>query len=121
MTNQDVHRHLIEGLVGDRHRDKWHHSPTFKAAVETLAGMLPAMVDGLARESEQQDARVRQMEHLFSQQVVDETTLRLAMVTTHVRESTPLGPDYCGPCSQAIGDWVPWPCKGSLGEEPSGG
>jgi hypothetical protein len=39
-------------------------------------------------------------------------------VTTHVRESTDEGPDYCGPCSSAIGDWVPWPCAGSVSSGP---
>lgn len=37
---------------------------------------------------------------------------RLARVTVHVRTETDYGPDYCHPCSDAIGDWVPWPCPG---------
>lgn len=39
-------------------------------------------------------------------------------VTTHVREVSDQGPDYCKPCSEAIGEWVPWPCAGSLSSEP---
>lgn len=35
---------------------------------------------------------------------------RLALVVTHTRTSTPLGPDYCAECSEAISEWVPWPC-----------
>ena len=38
---------------------------------------------------------------------------RLAAVTTHVRTSTPQGPDYCEPCSTAISEWVQWPCPGT--------
>jgi hypothetical protein len=43
---------------------------------------------------------------------------RLAKIATHIRESTDEGPDYCGPCSSAIGDWVPWPCAGSVSSGP---
>ncbi len=27
---------------------------------------------------------------------------------SHVRASTPHGPDYCMPCSEAAAEWVPW-------------
>lgn len=39
---------------------------------------------------------------------------RIARVTTHTRTSTSgHGPDYCGECSSAISEWVPWPCPAS--------
>lgn len=31
-------------------------------------------------------------------------------VTTHTRTTTPVGPDFCAECSEAIQEWVPWPC-----------
>lgn len=34
-------------------------------------------------------------------------------VEDHTRTSTPYGPDYCSTCSEAMGDWVQWPCVGS--------
>lgn len=30
---------------------------------------------------------------------------------THTRTSTPFGPDYCAECSEAISEWVRWPCE----------
>lgn len=35
---------------------------------------------------------------------------RLALVVTHTRSSTPAGPDYCAECSEAVSEWMPWPC-----------
>lgn len=35
-------------------------------------------------------------------------------VTTHTRTSAPEnGPDFCAECSDAIQEWVPWPCARS--------
>jgi hypothetical protein len=42
-----------------------------------------------------------------------ECTARLAAVTTHTRTATDQGPDYCRDCSEAISEWVQWPCPGS--------
>lgn len=37
---------------------------------------------------------------------------RLAQVITHTRTSTGgYGPDFCAECSEAISEWVPWPCE----------
>jgi hypothetical protein len=41
-----------------------------------------------------------------------ERSRRLDAVTVHTRESTPIGPDFCRDCSEAISDWVTWPCGG---------
>lgn len=38
---------------------------------------------------------------------------RLAQVTTHTRTSTPQGPDFCEECSDAVSEWVQWPCPAS--------
>lgn len=37
----------------------------------------------------------------------------LAKVVSHTRTSTDAGPDFCLECSQAISEWVAWPCDGS--------
>lgn len=47
-TDPNRRRHLlIEGLVGPHHH-AYLHSATFHAAIDTLVGLLPLMVDGLA-------------------------------------------------------------------------
>jgi hypothetical protein len=28
----------------------------------------------------------------------------------HIRASTDAGPDYCKTCSEAVQEWVTWPC-----------
>lgn len=33
-----------------------------------------------------------------------------AMRRDHVRASTDAGPDYCATCSDAVAEWVEWPC-----------
>jgi hypothetical protein len=38
---------------------------------------------------------------------------RLAQITTHTRTSTPQGPDFCEECSDAVSEWVQWPCPAS--------
>ena len=35
---------------------------------------------------------------------------RWEAVTTHTRSQTDAGPDYCAECSEAIQEWVAWPC-----------
>jgi len=62
-VNTYTDRALIEGLVGD-HMEEWHHSPTFRSAVRTLADMLPAMVDGLAEACKAKDKVLEQMHQL---------------------------------------------------------
>lgn len=42
-----------------------------------------------------------------------ERARRLQAVVTHRRESTDIGPDFCRDCSEAISDWVQWPCEGA--------
>src|SRR5687768_7037570 len=37
-------------------------------------------------------------------------SVREAILQPHVRKSTDQGPDYCATCSEAITEWVPWPC-----------
>lgn len=58
-------RHLVAGLVGDKHRHRYTSSAHFKLAVDQLAHMLPAWVDGLAAQSDAYEvdhqARLRQM------------------------------------------------------------
>ena len=41
---------------------------------------------------------------------------------SHTRTQTHHGPDFCKECSEAIQEWVPWPCPTRLtppGQEPS--
>jgi hypothetical protein len=38
---------------------------------------------------------------------------RLSLVVTHTKTSTDRGPDFCAECSEAIAEWVPWPCDQS--------
>lgn len=45
-------RLLVDGLVGP-HRELYHHSASFRAAVKVLAQMLPLMVEGLAADARQ--------------------------------------------------------------------
>lgn len=45
----------------------------------------------------------------------------LAQVTTHVRTSTERGPDYCRPCSEAVREWVVWPCSQFHAAQPDAG
>ncbi len=58
-------RHLVAGLVGDKHRHRYTSSAYFKMVVDQIAAMLPAWVDGLAAQSDAYDvdhqARMRQM------------------------------------------------------------
>jgi len=47
---------------------------------------------------------------------------RLAQVFTHTRTSTGgYGPDFCAECSQAINEWVPWPCEATRVLPPAEG
>jgi hypothetical protein len=40
-------------------------------------------------------------------------------VTTHTRTpSQPSGPDYCLECSEAVREWVSWPCERSTHPDP---
>ena len=50
-----MNRELIAALVGDR-TDLYHRSATFYHGINTLAQMLPMMVDGLALNAEHSDA-----------------------------------------------------------------
>lgn len=50
---------LTEGLVGP-YRHLYHDSASFRAAVKTLARMLPLMVDGLATAAELERGRQRE-------------------------------------------------------------
>lgn len=47
-----------------------------------------------------------------------ECEARLAAVTTHTRTATEQGPDYCAECSEAISEWVSWPCDDAEPEAP---
>lgn len=47
---------LRRGLAG-KHEDLYRRSPSFKAAIDGMASLLPLMVNGLAAESREQDAR----------------------------------------------------------------
>ena len=40
---------------------------------------------------------------------------RLAPVTIYTRASAGNGPDYCAECSQAISEYVKWPCDATDG------
>lgn len=48
-------RRLTLGLVGDDHADLYQTSPTFRMAIDTLAGFLPFMVNGLAAQADKED------------------------------------------------------------------
>lgn len=48
MINSPYEYALLRGLLGDTHAHMYSMSPSFKAAVDTLARMLPAMIDGIA-------------------------------------------------------------------------
>lgn len=61
MDEQERQRHLIDGLVGDEHADRYRKSIVFKSVVDTLAAYLPFMVDGLAAEADRQDERFARM------------------------------------------------------------
>lgn len=39
---------------------------------------------------------------------------RIAQVVTHTRTQTDQGPDFCAECSEALSEWVPWPCPTSV-------
>lgn len=68
MGNPETERHLIQGLVGDKHLDLWHNSPHFHAGVKVLAQLLPMMVDGMAA-----DAREKQRaNHDYAQRMMRE-------------------------------------------------
>lgn len=57
-------RLLVDGLVGP-HRELYHHSASFRAAVKVLAQMLPLMVEGLAADARQRrEHRQEQLETL---------------------------------------------------------
>jgi hypothetical protein len=64
-TEYPALRHLVAGLVGDKHRHRYTSSAHFKMAVDQIAAMLPAWVDGLAAQSDAYDvdhqARMLQM------------------------------------------------------------
>lgn len=60
-------------------------------ASDWLAGVVRDAREGGARET---DARIR-----------------VAITQPHVRAQTEHGPDYCSTCSEAIHDWVAWPCE----------
>ncbi len=64
MYNDQQLRHLIAGLVGGNHHHRYVSSAHFKLAVDQLAAMLPAWVDGLAAQSDAYEvdhqARLRQ-------------------------------------------------------------
>lgn len=52
--NENLRAHLISGLVGD-HVEQYQNSPEFYHAINTLAAMLPSMVDGLAASAAKHD------------------------------------------------------------------
>jgi hypothetical protein len=35
---------------------------------------------------------------------------RVAALRSHTQASRDQGPDYCAECSEAVSEWVPWPC-----------
>jgi hypothetical protein len=37
--------------------------------------------------------------------------IRRAITQPHLRASTDQGPDYCSTCSEAVQEWVTWPCE----------
>lgn len=46
--NQQRHRLLLQGLVGDEHAEQFATDPWFGQSIEMFARMLPPMIDGLA-------------------------------------------------------------------------
>jgi len=46
--NREYEIALRQGLVGDKHAHLYCTSASFRQSVDTLAMMLPAMIDGLA-------------------------------------------------------------------------
>lgn len=48
-------RDLVSGLLGAEHAQQYRTSPTFHAMIDSLAAMLPAMVDGLAVDADKSD------------------------------------------------------------------
>lgn len=65
MSDGDEREFLIRGLVGRDHEMQWHNDARFRASIEVLVTMLPAMVNGLALEAdknqEEQAMRVREL------------------------------------------------------------
>ena len=57
----EVVRWLVAGGRTD-HTALYHHSATFRHAVDTLVAMLPAMIDGLAADADRQDELRRLMQ-----------------------------------------------------------
>jgi hypothetical protein len=60
---------------------------------EIAAGIAPTVAAMLAEARAEVDSRIRR-----------------AILQPHLRASTEYGPDYCSTCSEAINDWVAWPC-----------
>ncbi len=64
------HRHaLVSGLIGDEHAHLYSTSASFKAGIDTLVLMLPAMIDGLASQANTNDEKIREAAHLLSKEV----------------------------------------------------
>jgi len=58
MGYSDPRRHLIEGLVGLKHRDLYLNRSTFHAQIEVMTQMLPIVVDALAVAATEEKAKV---------------------------------------------------------------
>lgn len=61
MTEGERHRALIFGLVGAKNHRRFMTSVQFRTSIETLARMLPPMIDGLAAAIDESDITIAQM------------------------------------------------------------
>jgi hypothetical protein len=66
LPGDDVRDAILTGLVGNR-VDLYHVNAEFKAAVHTLAEMLPLMVDGLAANHEREQGRRAEIGRLMAE------------------------------------------------------
>lgn len=61
-------RDIRLALVGDEHLDLYRNNAWFKSAVDTLADMLPLMVNGFAAEAVEQNGKREALMHVLRTQ-----------------------------------------------------
>lgn len=71
----DLQRRLLEGLLGEKHREAYQTNAAFHHHMEMLVRMLPLWVDGIATACEATEADRREAERLM------QTTMPRFLVT----------------------------------------
>lgn len=95
----DLQRRLLEGLLGEKHREAYLNNAAFHYHIDMLVRMLPLWVDGIAAECDMAEEERREAEWMAKMRAYQFPTTPRGVAELREQlngQDTPTGPDTPG-------------------------